>query len=349
MRLGSGKRYLAPLGAVLVLTMTACAAPTSANSGASASLGAPGSSSQLPATSASGAVSSPQLPVTSIGAESSIPSAPGTIGSGAQPSVAPASPVTTAPGVVVTASLPACSPESLVTSTPGRLTFAAPTNPTAPWFVGGPAQGQGYDAAVAAAVAKLLGYAPGEVVWTTADPSAVVSGRAAGFDVAIDQFATPNQLGGPVDYSTGYFSLSDSVVALAGSAASKVTGLAGLTTLRAGAVSGGMNVPADTSKIAGGRTPTIYPSPAAALAALRAGSVDIIVIPTSTAVSAGAGVTVVGQLDDPSEQPQQLGMVLPTKSPLTSCVSAAIDQLRVTGALDKLLRSWIPAADKPLG
>ena len=36
------------------------------------------------------------------------------------------------------------------------------------------------------------------------------------------------------------------------------------------------------------------------------------------------------------EQPQQFGLVLSAGSPLTSCVSAAVDALRIEGRLDAL-------------
>ena len=85
-----------------------------------------------------------------------------------------------------------------------------------------------------------------------------------------------------------------------------------------------------------------------ALAALRRGAVDVAVVPTPAAVTAGKDIAVIGQLSRPTEQPAQFGMVLGRKSPLTACVSAAIDQLRVTGALTALVQRWVPAANKPL-
>ena len=65
-------------------------------------------------------------------------------------------------------------------------------------------------------------------------------------------------------------------------------------------------------------------------------------------MTAGSDIAVLGQLSQPTEQPAQFGMVLAKNSKLTACVSAAIDQLRVTGALAALVQRWVPAANKPL-
>ncbi len=178
------------------------------------------------------------------------------------------------------------------------------------------------------------------------DPAKVVLGKGTGFDVALDEFATPDRTSGPVDYSTGYFGMSDSVVASSGTATAGISNTAGLKTLRVATVSGTTGASAVKSQISAAAHS--YPSATAALAALRSGAVDVAVVPTQLAVVAGPGLTVVGQLTDPTEQPQQFGMILPKDSSLTSCVSAAIDQLRVTGGLAALLQRWVPAAAKPL-
>ncbi len=281
-----------------------------------------------------------------VGTQASIPSAPGTAGSGEQPPVITAAPVTSAPGVVVTAALPNCTPATLKTLSAGKLTFATGDSLAAPWFVGAdPADGQGYESAVAAAVAKELDYAPTAVLWTSVDRAKAAAGQESGFDVALDQFAVPDTTSRAVDYSTGYFGISDSVVAKTDTPAAAVSSLAGLKNLRVATVSGSTGASAAKAQFAS--TPRSSPTTAGALAAVQSGAVDVAVVPTPAAVTAKS-VTVVGQLSDPTEQPQQFGMILAKDSALTSCVSAAIDQLRVTGQLTALLQRWIPAANKPL-
>ncbi len=345
MRTRAVSRFLAPLAIALALSLGACATATPPGA-TTLPAGAPAALNSAAPNAAAGSGTGTATPA-------GIPSAPGPVGSAgpspstsSPPSLPSPAPVTTAAGVVATP-LPTCRSGSLATVVSGKLTFTT-GQPRAPWFVGDdPADGRGYESAVAAAVAEQLGYRAGDVTWTRSDLSAVAAGRGTGFDVAVGEFPTPAGVG-PVDYSTGYFSISDSVVARTGTPAAGVSTLTGLKSLRLGAVSGTTGTRSLLARVTEATAPTAFATPTAALAALKAGAVQAVVLPTPVAVGAGAGVAVLGQLNDPTEQPQQFGMVLPKKSPLTSCVSAAIDELRITGRLSTLLKTWVPAADKPL-
>lgn len=325
-------RPTAPLAAALLLTLAACASPP-ATSGS-----APSSPDLLTRTALSTAVRPPTTTPRTTTAE-----APTSVGARPTITAGPTAPVTSGVGPVVP-SLPSCSAATLPTAAPGTLTFVLSNRAAAPWVIGDPAQAQGFEAAVGAAVARRLGFSDDQVVWKTADPTQVQGARVAGADVGLGEIRVPDQGSGAVDYSTGYFSISDSVVARIGTPAAKATGLPALQKLRVAALigpaagTGRLNSPARAA----------YPTAPAALAALRSGSVDVAVIPTPAAVTAGSDIAVVGQLSLPTEQPAQFGMVLPKNSKLTACVSAAIDQLRVTGALTKLVQRWVPAANKPL-
>ncbi|SDP48809.1 polar amino acid transport system substrate-binding protein [Nakamurella panacisegetis] len=349
MRIRNASAYFIALGVSATLVISGCAAASSAESAASA--GAAGESTPPAASAASASASaSMSAPVSApassgvAGTQSSIPSAPGTAGSAALPPTAAVAPVTSGPGEVATP-LPNCTPSTLKTRTPGRLVFTAAGSASAPWFNGAPSGGKGYEAAVALAVAKELGYSASSVSWSTTARATLLAGKASGFDVAIGEFATPDVGSSTVDYSSGYFSISNSVVSKTGRPAAAITSSAGLKGMAIGVVAG---APAVASARTGATVRT-YPNATAALAALTGGTVSAVVVPTPTAVTLGAAFTVVGQLPDGDEQPQQFGMVLPKHSPLTSCVSAAVDQLRVTGVLSSLVRTWVPDAAKPLG
>jgi polar amino acid transport system substrate-binding protein len=80
---------------------------------------------------------------------------------------------------VATPTQNACDKSVLTTLTSGKLTigtdnpayppyFAAPAsgNATAPWELGDPTNGQGFESAVAYAVAGKLGYSASDVAWT---------------------------------------------------------------------------------------------------------------------------------------------------------------------------------------
>ena len=170
---------------------------------------------------------------TAIGSPA-IPAAPGTAGSNVKP-VDSAPVVTVGPGAVTTP-LPDCTPNTLRTNSPGKLTFTTGSL-RAPWFSGASAaDGDGYEAAVARAVASTLGYPESAVEWTTDEPARVLAGTAGGYDVAVSQFVTPDATSATVDFSTGYFPIAQAVVARAGSPAATVTDLAGLKSIKLGAV-----------------------------------------------------------------------------------------------------------------
>ncbi len=53
------------------------------------------------------------------------------------------------------------------------------------------------------------------------------------------------------------------------------------------------------------------------------------------------GGVVVGQLPQVDGDTEQLGMVLDLGSPLTDCVSGAVDELAADGTLDALQSEWL--------
>ena len=347
-------RQCLPLAAALLLTLAACAQPAAVSTGASS----PAVPTAVPTRTASPAAAARPTslarpidtqPARATDARSTSTGPATNAGPAPTAPITPITPVT--PVVSVTSGagrvvppLPSCSAATLPTALRGTLTFAVSNRAGAPWVIGNAAQGNGFEIAVGAAVARQLGFAANQVRWKSAAPGEVQAAQVPGADVGLGEFRTPDQGGGPVDYSTGYFSISNSVVARAGTPAAKVGGLSALSRLRVAS----LTAPAVGTGRLDSPSSTAYSSTADVLAALRRGAVDVAVVPTPAAVTAGSDIAVVGQLSQPTEQPAQFGMVLAKNSSLTPCVSAAIDELRVTGALTALVQRWVPAANKPL-
>jgi polar amino acid transport system substrate-binding protein len=256
------------------------------------------------------------------------------------------SPDETAAGTTAPA-LPECTGGALPTVTDGMLTFGTGSPALEPWFAGDPASGQGLESAVATEVAGVLGYQSDQVSWVQVDRAEAVSGGATGFDLALDQF-TAAESATTVDYSTGYFPVTEVLVMRAGTPAPT---LAALGALRVGAVGGapGGSLVMSAATV----TPTGYPDESGALTALTTGEVDGVLLPIQDALAAARAdpaVAVVGQLPvDPQTQPEQFRALLPGGSALTGCVSAAIDRLRVEGALDALATQWVTPLVPVLG
>jgi len=57
---------------------------------------------------------------------------------------------------------------------------------------------------------------------------------------------------------------------------------------------------------------------------------------------------IVGQLPDSATDKEQLGLLLAKNSPLTACVTEAVDALRADGTLAKLQDEWLAQAGAPV-
>jgi polar amino acid transport system substrate-binding protein len=77
---------------------------------------------------------------------------------------------------------------------------------------------------------------------------------------------------------------------------------------------------------------------------LKNGQIDGLVVdlPTAFYVTSAqvSGSTIVGQLA-PSAHPEQFGALLAKDSPLTSCVSKAVEALKSSGQLAKIQNKWL--------
>ena len=90
-----------------------------------------------------------------------------------------------------------CAKASLATKTPGTLTFSTDNPAFPPWYGGGeknkpwkindPSTGEGYESAVAAAVATKLGFAATEVKWIVTPFDKSFAPGPKDFDVFINQ------------------------------------------------------------------------------------------------------------------------------------------------------------------
>ena len=55
----------------------------------------------------------------------------------------------------------------------------------------------------------------------------------------------------------------------------------------------------------------------------------------------------VGQLPDPGENPEEFGLLLEKGSPITGCVTDAVDALRSDGTLEELQQEWLNQGGAP--
>jgi polar amino acid transport system substrate-binding protein len=247
-----------------------------------------------------------------------------------------------------------CAPENLQTLEDGTLTIATDQPAYEPWVVGdAPESGEGFEAAVAAAVAEQLGYSKDQVTWTRVPFNAAIQPGPRPFDFDINQFSITDERKQAVDFSSPYYTVSQAVITTAGSKADGVTSIADLKGLKIGAQVATTSLDALQQVIDPDSDPVVFNTNDDAKLALQNGQVDAIVtdLPTAffiTAAELDDGV-IVGQLDTGDESGDQFGLLLEKDSPLTDCVSQAVDALREDGTLDDLEQQWLSdVADAPV-
>ena len=243
----------------------------------------------------------------------------------------------------------ACAKDSLETHTPGTLTITTDKPAYPPWFVDDePSNGKGYEGAVAAAVAEQLGFTPDEVTWTSTKFDAAIAPGPKDWDFDINQFSITEERKQAVDFSSPYYDVTQAVVTTGDSKAAKATSLADLKPLKIGAQVGTTSYDAILATIDPDQKPAVYNSNDDAKQALENGQVDAIVtdLPTAFYITAAELSTgkIVGQLPSGSGEQEQFGLVLDKGSPLTACVSAAVDELRADGTLETLVDEWLSRA-----
>ncbi|SDE92392.1 polar amino acid transport system substrate-binding protein [Blastococcus fimeti] len=246
-----------------------------------------------------------------------------------------------------------CTPEDLDTLESGTLTIGTDQPAYAPWFSDDePENGEGFEAAVAYAVAEELGYAEDDVTWTRVPFNAAIQPGERPFDFDINQFSITDERKQAVDFSSPYYTVTQTVITTAGSAADGATSIAELKDLRIGAQVATTSLDVLTEVIDPSSDPVVFNSNDDAKLALQNGQVDAIVVdlPTAfyiTSAELDDGV-IVGQLQDSGEGADQFGLLLSKGSPLTDCVSQAVDALREDGTLADLEEQWLAEADAPV-
>lgn len=240
-----------------------------------------------------------------------------------------------------------CAKGSLATLKAGVLTFGTDQPAYPPWFVDDdPANGKGFESAVAYAVADKLGFGTKDMQWVRVPFNAAIAPGPKTFDANLNEFSITEERKNAVDFSAPYYDVTQAVVTIKSSPAANVTSLDGLRDLRLGAQVGTTSY--NAAKALNGKAQvSVYNNNDDAKAALTSGQIDALVLDLPTAFQVQSELTdgkIVGQLPSGTDKPEQFGIVLDKGSKLTSCVSGAVDALRGDGTLAKLQQQWLAEA-----
>jgi polar amino acid transport system substrate-binding protein len=233
------------------------------------------------------------------------------------------------------------------TLTDGSLTIATGEPAFFPWVIDdAPETGEGFEAAVALAVASEMGYEGDAVTWTRTTFDEAIQPGAKNFDMNLQQFSISDERKENVDMSDPYFTSNQAIVALEGSSAEGATTVADLKDVKFGAQAGTTSLDFINDVIQPTQDVFVYDDNVGAKAALEANQIDAAVfdLPTALFVS-GVEIensVVVGQF--PAEAggtTDDFGFVLNKDSALTGCVNDAIAAIAASGELAAIQQEWL--------
>ena len=236
-----------------------------------------------------------------------------------------------------------CSAETLQTLTTGKLAIGTGEPAYYPWVIDdAPESGAGFESAVAYAVAKQLGFAAEDVSWVRTTFDGAITPGAKDFDFNLQQFSITEERKAAVDFSSPYYSAPQAIVSYTGSPIEGLTTIEELKGAKLGAGVGTTSLDAISTVF--GSEPQAFNDNAAAVAALKNGQIDGIVVDLPTAFYLSGveveGGLIVGQLPSTGDG-DNFGLLLAKDSPITSCVSQAVDAIRASGELDEITAKWL--------
>jgi polar amino acid transport system substrate-binding protein len=193
-----------------------------------------------------------------------------------------------------------------------------------------------------------MNYTRDDVRWVRVPFNAALAPGPKTFDANLSEFSITEQRKAAVDFSSPYFDVTQAVVTVKSSPAAGVTKVQQLKTLRLGVQVGTTSYTAATS-VDGAVPVEVYNTNGDAKMALSNGEIDALVADLPTAFTVANELRnglMVGQLPSASGDVEQFGIVLDKGSPLTRCISWAVDTLREDGTLGRLEQRWLTDAGK---
>jgi polar amino acid transport system substrate-binding protein len=249
-----------------------------------------------------------------------------------------------------------CAKGDLNLVTPGELTVGTDNpayppwfggTPKPPWKVSDPRSGEGYESAVAYAVAKQLGFSKDEVTWKHVPFNTSFAPGSKSFDFDINQISYTPARAKVVSFSDSYYDVNQSIVVNKGTAIASVTTVAGLKPYELGAQLGTTSYQFINEKIKPSKKPSVFPNNAGAVQALKNKQIDGLVVDLPTAFYVTAvqvpNSKVLGQFPT---QPggEHFGMVFQKGNSFVTCVNKALSKLRSDGTLKRLQQQWLAKA-----
>ena len=234
------------------------------------------------------------------------------------------------------------------TLTEGRLTVATGNPAYPPWVMNdAPESGEGFEAAVAYAVAERMGFDNSAVDWVRTSFDEAIQPGAKNFDFNLQQYSIKPERLEVVDFSAPYYTTTMAVVVKDGSAAADTSVTASsLKKLKFGAAAGTTSQPFLAKVLQPEQDMLLYDDNADVVAAISANQIDAIVFDLPSALFVTAvqleGGKLLGQFPvENNESPDNFGLLMAKDSNLKPCVDAAIESLAADGTLQQIESKWL--------
>ncbi len=221
-----------------------------------------------------------------------------------------------------------------------------------PWKVSDPNSGQGFESAVAYAVAGKLGFSKSEVKWIVVPFNTSFAPGPKKFDFDINEISYTPARAKVVDFSDSYYDVNQAIVVKKGTKIASAKSVADLKPYKLGVQLGTTSYQYIKDNIKPSKQPAVYDTNDAAVAALKNGQTDALVVDLPTAFYVTAAQVpnseILGQFPT-SASGEHFGMVFQKGSSLVGCVDKALSALKADGTLKSIQVKWLSkAAGAPL-
>src|SRR3954452_7213717 len=261
-----------------------------------------------------------------------------------------ASPAVTTADTTATAS---CATDDLDLVDDGTLTIGTDNPAYPPWFGGpekspwkisDPRSGQGFESAVAYAVADRLGFAKNEVKWIVVPFNTSFAPGPKKFDFDINEISYTPARAKVVDFSDSYYNVNQAVVGKKGTKIAQAKSSADLQSSKLGAQLGTTSYQYIKEFIKPSQQPSVFDTNDAAVAALKNGQIDGLVVDLPTAFFVTAvqvpNSKIIGQFPT-GNAGERFGMVLQKGNKLVGCINHSLNQLKADGTLQQIQDKWL--------
>ena len=224
----------------------------------------------------------------------------------------------------------------------GQLTVATDKPVYPPWFVNNkPTNGQGYESAVAYAVAAQLGFSKSQVTWAYEPFNSSYAPGPKKFDFDINEISYSAQRAQVVTFSDSYYDVQQALVALKNSPIVTKHSPADLKSYVFGDQVGTTSLQFINSQIQPSQTPKVFETLNDVKQALQTKQIAALVTDTPTAefiTTEIPGSVVVAQFPSTGEH---YGLLFAKGNKLVTCVNKALATLKGNGTLAKLTAQYL--------